>query len=91
MPLGTVLLAFEPPDRLVFSSGTSDRPNRSPEHASEVEIRFIPEVPTTRAWNYEHRHLDRHGPGWESVHEGMDGDQGWPLYLSRYADLLEAS
>jgi hypothetical protein len=34
----------------------------------------------------EHRHLDRHGPGWQSV---SDGDQGWPLCLARYAALLE--
>ena len=34
-------------------------------------------------------HLDRHGPGWQSVSDGVDGDQGWPLYLARYAALLE--
>lgn len=35
-----------------------------------------------------HRHLDRHGPGWGSVADGVDGDAGWPLYLGRYADLM---
>ncbi|MEH0934070.1 DUF2332 family protein [Micromonospora psammae] len=33
----------------------------------------------------EHRHLDRHGPGWESVRDGVAHDEGWPLYLDRYA------
>ena len=32
--------------------------------------------------------LDRHGEGWEGVREGVDGDQGWPLYLQRYAGIF---
>ncbi len=36
----------------------------------------------------EHRRLDRHGPGWQSVTDGVDGDAGWPLYLDRYTQLL---
>ena len=27
--------------------------------------------------------------GWQSVSDGVDGDQGWPLYLARYAALFE--
>jgi len=34
--------------------------------------------------------LTVHGPGWPAVHEGVDSDQGWPLYLARYAALLES-
>ncbi|HKH14055.1 MAG TPA: hypothetical protein VKA47_05300 [Solirubrobacterales bacterium] len=33
-------------------------------------------------------HLDRHGEGWEGLREGVAGDGGWPLYLSRYAEQL---
>lgn len=36
----------------------------------------------------EHRHLDRHGDGWESVAAGVDAVGGWPLYLRRYRSLL---
>ena len=36
----------------------------------------------------EHRYLDRHGPGWESVRDGIAHDQGWPLYLNRYTALF---
>jgi hypothetical protein len=36
----------------------------------------------------EHRHLDRHGTGWEAVRDGVDGDQGWLLYLTRYRALF---
>ena len=36
----------------------------------------------------EHRHIDRHGPEWQAVTDGVDGDEGWPLYLARYAALF---
>lgn len=39
----------------------------------------------------EHRHLDRHGPAWPALHDGVADEQGWPLYLARYAGLLEAA
>jgi len=49
---------------------------------------FVPESPDRTRAELEHRHLDRHGPGWQSVAEGVGGDQGWPLYLARYAALF---
>jgi hypothetical protein len=33
----------------------------------------------------EHRHLDRHGPGWQGVRDGVAEDEGWPLYPDRHA------
>jgi hypothetical protein len=32
---------------------------------------------------------DRVCPGWEAVAQGIDSDQGWPLYLDRYAALIK--
>jgi hypothetical protein len=45
--------------------------------------------PGRRGVELEHRHIDRHGPGWEAITDGVDGPEGWPLYLDRYAALLE--
>jgi len=59
-----------------------------PENTSEVEVRFVAEAPDRTRVELEHRNLDRHGPGWPSVAEGVGDDQGWPLYLSRYAELF---
>ncbi|HEY0001454.1 MAG TPA: SRPBCC domain-containing protein, partial [Actinoplanes sp.] len=58
------------------------------ENTSEVEVRFIAEGDGRTRVELEHRNLDRHGPGWESVRDGIGHDQGWPLYLARYAALF---
>lgn len=87
------ILAFEPPNRVVFSWDIS--PNwqveTNPAKTSEVEVRFIAETAARTRVELEHRHLDRHGAGWESVRDGVAADQGWPLYLDRYAGLFAAS
>ncbi len=86
------ILAYEPPTRVVFSwdIGPTWQLVTDPANASEVEVRFVAEGPTRTRVELEHRHIDRHGPGWEAVHDGIDGDAGWPLYLTRYAALLSA-
>jgi uncharacterized protein YndB with AHSA1/START domain len=85
------ILVYEPPHRVVFSWDISPQwqVETDPEMTSEVEVRFVPEGQSRTRVELEHRHLDRHGPGWRSVGEGVDGDQGWPLYLARYAALFE--
>ena len=55
---------------------------------SEVEVRFTAESDERTRVDLEHHHLDRHGPGWQSVADGVDGDAGWPLYLDRFGRLF---
>ena len=85
------ILAFEPPDRVVFSWDISSRwtIETDPAQTSEVEVRFYAESPTRTRVELEHRHIDRHGPGWEAITAGVDGPEGWPLYLDRYAALVK--
>jgi uncharacterized protein YndB with AHSA1/START domain len=84
------VLAYEPPDRIVFSWDISPHWQIESDlaNASEVEVRFIAEAPTRTRVELEHRHLDRHGDGWEGLREGVRGDQGWPLYLERFAGIV---
>jgi uncharacterized protein YndB with AHSA1/START domain len=84
------VLAFDPPKRVVFSWDISPQwqIETEPEHTSEVEIQFVAETPARTRVELEHRNIERHGPGWESVRDGVDTDQGWPLYLARYAALF---
>jgi uncharacterized protein YndB with AHSA1/START domain len=84
------ILAYEPPTRVVFSwdIGPTWQIETDLANTSEVEVRFIAEGPDRTRVELEHRHIDRHGPGWDAVYHGVDGDGGWPLYLTRYAALL---
>jgi uncharacterized protein YndB with AHSA1/START domain len=84
------VLAFEPPTRVVISWDISPRWQLETdlERTSEVEVRFIAETDERTRVELEHRHLDRHGQGWEGLRAGVEGDQGWPLYLQRYADVI---
>ncbi|HZC52095.1 MAG TPA: SRPBCC family protein [Mycobacterium sp.] len=86
------VLAYDPPDRVVFSWDISPRwqIETDPDNTSEVEVRFIAETPHRTRVELEHRNIDRHGSGWQSVSDGVAGDDGWPLYLDRFAALLGA-
>jgi len=87
------VLAYEPPYRVVLSWNISPQwqIEQDPENTSEWEVRFIAEGSDRTRVQIEHRHLERHGVGWEAVREGVAGDQGWPLYLRRFANVLAAN
>src|SRR5207248_4562458 len=87
------VLSYEPPERIVFTWDISPYWQIETDlgRASEVEIRFIAESEERTRVTLEHRHLDRHGDGWEGLRAGVEGDQGWPLYLARYAEQVAAS
>ncbi|MDT5031217.1 MAG: hypothetical protein QOC94_1388 [Actinoplanes sp.] len=84
------ILAYDPPHRVVFSwdIGPTWQVETDPDQTSEVEVTFTAETSDRTRVELEHRHLDRHGPGWESVRDGVGHDQGWSLYLDRYATLF---
>jgi uncharacterized protein YndB with AHSA1/START domain len=86
------VLAYEPPNRVVFSWDISPQwqLESDPDKTSEVEVRFIAEAPDRTRVELEHRNLDRHGEGWESERDGVGGDQGWPLYLDRFREQVGA-
>lgn len=84
------ILDFEPPTRVVFSWDISPTWQIETDEAttSEVEVRFIAETPERTRVELEHRNLDRHGPGWEGVRDGVAEGGGWPTYLARYLDVV---
>jgi uncharacterized protein YndB with AHSA1/START domain len=84
------VLAFEPPNRVLFSwdIGPDWQLVADLDRTSEVEVRFIADAPDRTRVELEHRNLDRHGDGWEGIREGVGSDQGWPLYLDRFASLI---
>jgi uncharacterized protein YndB with AHSA1/START domain len=84
------VLAFEPPNRVIFSWDLSPQfqIESDLERASEVEVRFIEESVDRTRVELEHRNLDRHGPGWQGARDAVGGDAGWPLYLKRFGDVI---
>jgi uncharacterized protein YndB with AHSA1/START domain len=84
------VLAYEPPHRVVFSwdIGPTWQLETDLDNASEVEVRFIAETADRTRVELEHRNIDRHGPGWEDIADGVGHSQGWPLYLARYSALF---
>jgi uncharacterized protein YndB with AHSA1/START domain len=84
------VLVYAPPHRVVFSWDIDPRwqIETDPTRTSEVEVRFSAEAADRTRVDLEHRHLDRHGPDWRAVADGVDSDAGWPLYLRRYTEFV---
>jgi len=82
------VLEYQPPDRVVFSWDISSQwqIETDPDKTSEVEVQFTSEGPEQTRVDLEHRNLERHGPGWEQLHESVAGEGGWPGCLQRFAD-----
>jgi uncharacterized protein YndB with AHSA1/START domain len=81
------VLAYEPPTRVVISWDISLQwqIESDPSRASEVEVRFIAEDERRTRVELEHRHLDRHGDGWEQMRDAVGSPDGWGIGLRRFA------
>jgi len=81
------VLAYDPPERVVFSWDISPSwtVQADPEKTSEVEVRFTPEGPDRTRVELEHRHLDRHGDGWEGMRDTVGAPNGWSGTLESFA------
>jgi uncharacterized protein YndB with AHSA1/START domain len=86
------VLVWEPPQRLVFTWEISPQWSLETDmaKASEVEVRFSAEDAGHTRVDVEHRHLDRHGDGWEDLRDAMGSPGGWPLELAALAQRVQA-
>jgi uncharacterized protein YndB with AHSA1/START domain len=84
------VLAYEPPNRIVFSWDISLQwqLESDPGKTSEVEVRFVAESPTRTRVELEHRNLHHHGEGWQKMRDAIGATDGWDLGLRRYAERL---
>jgi uncharacterized protein YndB with AHSA1/START domain len=75
------VIAYDPPSHLAFSWDINlawqIETDRS--KVSEVHVSFIDQGDGRTLVELEHRHLDRHGPGWESMREAVGSPKGWSL------------
>jgi uncharacterized protein YndB with AHSA1/START domain len=79
------VLAYEPPERVCFSwdISLSWELETDPAKTSEIEVTFIADGPDRTHVVLTHRHLDRHGDGWQSMRDAVGS--GWDL--TRYAEV----
>jgi uncharacterized protein YndB with AHSA1/START domain len=84
------VLAWEPPSLFVFSWDINTRweIETDPEKTSEVAVTFTAEAPDRTRVALEHRHLDRHGEGWEGMRDAVGS--GW-ADLGDYAAAAEGN
>ena len=82
------ILAYDPPNRIVFSWDISPRwqLETDADLTSEVEVRFVADGPERTLVELEHRNLDRHGEGWEGMRDAVGS--GW-ADLDDYARAAE--
>jgi uncharacterized protein YndB with AHSA1/START domain len=87
------VLAYDPPERVVISWDISLAWQLETDLArtSEIEIRFVKVGPRTTTVELEHRHLDRHGEGWEPMREMLGSSSGWGGTLRQFADRVASA
>jgi uncharacterized protein YndB with AHSA1/START domain len=86
------VLVYEPPTRFVFSWDINLRwkVETDPAKTSEVEINFVSEGERRTRVQLTHRHLERHGEGWEQMRDAVQSPGGWARGLQRFAQAAQA-
>lgn len=84
------VLVWEPPKQVVFAWQLQPDWQYSPDlsRASEVSFEFIAEGPEATRLEFEHRHIERHGEGWEKLRAGVDSPGGWTGILAEFESSL---
>ena len=81
------VLEYERPSHFVISWDISLawQIETDPARTSEIEVRFVAEGPARTLVMLEHRHLDRHGDGWQGMRDAVGSAGGWPRGLEMFA------
>jgi uncharacterized protein YndB with AHSA1/START domain len=85
------VLAYEPPQRLLLSWGLQGDWSYDPDpaRASEIEVTFTAEGPTTTRVVLEHRKFEAHGEDAQGIRDAVGSDGGWGSMLKTYAEVAE--
>jgi hypothetical protein len=75
------VLVWDPPNHVAFSwdVNLSWQIEADPAKASEVDVTFTDQGDGRTLVVLEHRHLERHGDGWQAMHDAVDSPDGWSL------------
>ena len=75
------ILAYEPPDRVVFSWDINALWKPDTTVGSEVEVRFIAEGPNATRVELQHRNFERMGEAGQTMRDTVDSGMGWRALL----------
>lgn len=86
------VLSYESPMRVLISWDINLQWKREgdPAKASEFEVRFTAEGSDRTRVELEHRHLERHGDGWEAMRDAVGSADGWNGLLEAFAGAAAA-
>jgi uncharacterized protein YndB with AHSA1/START domain len=81
------VLAWDPPSRVILAWHLNPNWKYDPDsnHASEVEIRFLPVDGQTTKVVLTHSGFERHGEGAENMAQSIGSEGGWTLILEALA------
>lgn len=81
------VLAYEPPHRFVFTwdINLQWQVETDPAKCSEVEVTFTPISESVTRVELAHRHLERHGDGWQGMAQAVGSPNGWSINLQHLA------
>lgn len=82
------VLVWEPPKQVVLSWHLQGDFHYDPDmsRASEVSFEFFSEGPEATRVEFEHRSLERHGEGWQTLRASVDSPGGWTAVLAGFED-----
>jgi uncharacterized protein YndB with AHSA1/START domain len=86
------VLVYEPPGLLVMTwqLNSEFKFDADLSHASEVEVRFTESDGQTTV-DFEHRYIERLGPGGDELAKSVSSEGGWPGILELYATAAAAA
>jgi uncharacterized protein YndB with AHSA1/START domain len=75
------ILVYDPPSQIAFSWNINLhwQIETDPAKTSEVHVTFTAKDDQHTLVELEHRHLDRHGDGWEAMRDAVGSPNGWNL------------
>ena len=85
------VLIWEPPHRLLLAWHLQQpdwKFHPDPARASEVALEFFAEGLEATRMEFEHRHIERHGEGWQVMREKVDSPGGWTAVLAGYEAVI---
>ncbi len=85
------VLAYDPPNRLVISWDITLawQVETGLARSSKVEVLFTSVGSHRTQVDLVHRHIERHGDGWEHIHSAVGSDEGWLIGIERFARRIE--